>query len=294
MRTKVLPTVQIWGGPGHAGRFKMSKGLTGLRVAVPETRQRDLLAAMLQARGATVLQVPLVAIHDHPDQARVLAWVRRFVALPPALLILLTGEGLRRLLDLTGREGGHEQFLDVLGRVRTLCRGPKPERVLHELGLRASLMAEQPTTEGVIQTLEGQTLAGLRVGVQLYGDEPNLRLVDFLRSAGADVDVVAPYTYASKEEESRVLDLITAMASGQVDVLAFTSQGQYKRLKDVAHSHGMDGQLQSGMKRTVLAAVGPVVRDLLAAEGYRVEIMPERVYFMKPLVAAIERHFNTP
>lgn len=274
------------------GGFNMSRGLTGLRVAVPETRQRDLLAAMLQARGATVFQVPLVAIHDHPDQARVLAWVRRFIALPPALLILLTGEGLRRLLDLAGREGEREQFLEALGRVRTMCRGPKPERVLHELGLRASLMAEQPTTEGVIQTLDGQALAGMRVGVQLYGDEPNLRLVDFLSSTGADVDVVAPYTYASKEEESRVLELINAMADGEVDVLAFTSQGQYKRLKDVARSHNIAARLQTAMSRTVLAAVGPVVRDLLAAEGYRVEIMPERVYFMKPLVAAIERYFT--
>lgn len=265
-----------------------------MTVAVPETRQRDLLAGMLQARGATVLQVPLVAIHDHPDQARVLAWVQRFIALPPDLLILLTGEGLRRLLDLTGREGGREVFLQALGAVRTLCRGPKPERVLHELGLSATMMAMQPTTEGVILTLQGQALADSRVCVQLYGDEPNRRLVDFLCSVGAEVDTVAPYTYASKEEEFRVLELISSLESGAVDVLAFTSQGQYKRLKDVAQNHGIETRLQSGMHRTVLAAVGPVVRDLLVAEGYRVEIMPERVYFMKPLVAAIERHFAAP
>lgn len=270
----------------------MSRGLSDVRVAVPETRQRDLFAAMLAARGASVLPVPLVAIHDQPDQASVLAWVDRFVALPPDLLILLTGEGLRRLLDLTACAGRHRDFLHALGKVPTLSRGPKPERVLHELGFKATLMAAQPTTEGVIQTLEVQELAGKRIGVQLYGDEPNLRLVDFLRNRGVDVDTVSPYTYASKEEESRVLDLIHALAESKVDVLAFTSQGQYKRLKEVARSHGVESLLQRGMNCTVLAAVGPVVRDLLVSEGHRVEIMPERVYFMKPLVAAIERYFN--
>ncbi len=269
----------------------MSQGLAGRTVAVPETRQRDLLAAMLQARGAVVLQVPLVAIHDHPDQASVGAWLRRFVAQPPELLVLLTGEGLRRLLDAAGRDGLREEFVHSLAQVPALCRGPKPERVLHELGLRASHMAAQPTTEGVIQTLENLELAGRRVAVQLYGDEPNLRLVQFLRERGALVDTVAPYIYASKEEEAKVLELIKVLADGAVDVLAFTSQGQYKRLKDVARAAGMEADLQRGLARTVLAAVGPVVRDLLAAEGFRVEIMPERVYFMKPLVAAIERYY---
>ncbi len=269
----------------------MSKGLAGLTVAVPETRQRDLFAAMLQARGAKVLPVPLVAIHDHPDEAAVLAWLRRFIGQPPDLLILLTGEGLRRLLDLAGRKGLREEFLAALAPVPTLCRGPKPERVLHELGLKATLMAEQPTTQGVIMTLGTQALQGKRVAVQLYGDEPNLPLVSCLQGCGAVVDTVAPYTYASKEEEARVIQLIEVLAAGEVDVLAFTSQGQYKRLKDVARANALEERLRLGLQSVVLASVGPVVRDLLQEEGFRVEIMPERVYFMKPLVAAIERHF---
>jgi uroporphyrinogen-III synthase len=269
----------------------MGHKLQGLTVAVPETRQQDLLGAMLQARGANVLPVPLVAIHDHPDEQAVLAWLRRFIAQPPDLLILLTGEGLRRLLALCDRQGIREAFLAALRVTPSLCRGPKPERVLHELGMQAALMAALPTTAGVIQTLQSASLAGQRVAVQLYGDEPNLPLQDFLRTAGAVVDTVAPYAYASKEEEARVLGLIRELAAGGVSVLAFTSQGQYKRLRDVAASNDADMLLRQGMERTVLAAVGPVVRDLLESEGYRVEIMPERVYFMKPLVAAIERHF---
>lgn len=268
--------------------------LAGLRVAVPETRQQASLQQILANRGAHVLAVPLVAIHDHPDQAGLQAWLAHFLASPPDIFILMTGEGLRRLLALAERVGSREAFVLALARVATLCRGPKPERVLSELGLEPRWRAAEPTTTGVMATLEGLPLAGLRVCVQLYGEEPNLPLIEFLESRGAEVERVAPYVYASEEEESRVLAFIDALPQGGVDVIAFTSQGQYKRLADVARRHGREDTLREGLARCVLAAVGPVVREQLEEAGHAVAIMPERVYFMLPLVAAIERYFKRP
>ena len=52
-------------------------------------------------------------------------------------------------------------------------------------------------------------------------------------------------------------------------------------------------QLNKGLRATTLAVVGPVVKQQLEAAGYKVAIMPERVYFMKPLVAAVERYFES-
>lgn len=267
---------------------QVSSGLAGVTVAIPETRQQDLLASMLRARGARVLEVPLVAIHDHPDEAAVLAWLRAFIAAPPDLLILLTGEGLRRLLELAGRKGIRDDFIAVLARVRKLTRGPKPERVLRELSLAADIQALAPTSEGIIETLGGHHLEGSKVSVQLYGEDPNLRLTGFLESKGARVDTVAPYVYASQEEEGLVVRFIRQLAAGEIDVLAFTSQAQYKRLAGVAKANALLAELERGMRGTALAAVGPVVRDQLREAGYKVAIMPERVYFMKPLVRAIE------
>lgn len=266
--------------------------LAGVRVAVPETRQQDSLLRMLERRGATVLPIPLVAIHDHPDQAALQRWLAGFLASPPDLFILLTGEGLRRLLAMAGRAGLREKFVGTLGRVPTLCRGPKPERELRELGLEATWQAAQPTTAGVITTLAGMAIEGQRIAVQLYGEEPNLPLRDYLRARGAAVDCVAPYVYASQEKEARVVDFIDTLSRGEVDVVAFTSQGQYQRLENVARKHGREEALRAGMQRVLVAAVGPVVRDQLEQAGHAVAIMPERVYFMLPLVAAIARHFE--
>src|SRR5690606_29118245 len=99
--------------------------LSGRRIAVPETRELDVFAAMLERRGAEVLRCPLVAILDAPDPQPVLAWIRDFAAGACDDLVLLTGEGLRRLLACIDR---HEPalrpaFVAELGRVRKITRG---------------------------------------------------------------------------------------------------------------------------------------------------------------------------
>jgi uroporphyrinogen-III synthase len=45
--------------------------------------------------------------------------------------------------------------------------------------------------------------------------------------------------------------------------------------------------LESGLARTLVAAIGPVVADILAANGCKADIMPDERYFMKPLVQSL-------
>ena len=72
--------------------------LAGRTIAVPETRELEVFAAMLERRGASVVRCPLVAIRDAPDPAPVLAFARAFAGGSCDDLILTTGEGLRRIL----------------------------------------------------------------------------------------------------------------------------------------------------------------------------------------------------
>jgi uroporphyrinogen-III synthase len=269
-----------------------SRLLKGKVIAVPETRQLGLLVDLLTNRGAQVLQIPLVSILDAPDPAPVLAWLERFVNAPPDMLVLLTGEGLKRLLEFAARHGLQEKFVDVLARTTKLCRGPKPERVLRALGMQTDIVAQEPTTEGVIASLQQQDISGKRIAVQLYGEEPNLRLVDFLREQGADVDTVAPYVYANEEDEAKVAEFIRTLGAGGIDAVTFTSQPQYKRLQDVARQQGLEEALHTGLRRTLLAAVGPLVAQQLEEAGFHVAVMPDKTYFMKPLVTALMRHFE--
>jgi len=143
----------------------LSDALTGRVIAIAETRELDLLAGLLERRGARVLRYPLVRIVDASDPAPVLAWSRRVAAGGCDDLIVLTGEGLQRLLACIER---HEPaltgaFVAALGRVRTITRGPKPGRALRALGLRADLAADPPTTAGVIETLRRIDPAMIRI-----------------------------------------------------------------------------------------------------------------------------------
>lgn len=265
--------------------------LNGRRVALPESRRLDVLAAMLEKRGARLLRCPLVAILDAPDPEPVLDWIERFADRPPDVLILLTGEGLRRLLGFAERAGRREAFVGALARTHTLTRGPKPGQALKEIGLKPGTVAEAPTTDGVIATLEKMELRDKRAGVQLYGENPNEKLVEYLRGRGASVDTVAPYVYAPDSDEEQVRGLIEELAAGRVDAIAFTSQPQLKRLQSVARKAGLETELQEGLERTVVAAIGPVMAGALEEVGVRVDMMPDASYFMKPMVSGLETLF---
>lgn len=267
---------------------KVGKPLARRVVAVPETRQLDVLANLLVARGADVVRCPLVAIVDSPDTATVVDWLQRLSADPPALIVFYTGEGIDRLLGFAERAGIREGFLETLRATRKLCRGPKPKRALRRLDLEAELEAREPTTAGVIATLETLELDGRRIGVQLYGGKEIPELAAYLTARGARVDWVAPYVYATESDDTRVIELIEALERGSIDAIAFTSQSQVERLVELARKRALDAALATGLRKTFVAAVGPVVADALKTAGFRVDAMPEESYFMKPLVTTLE------
>src|SRR3954462_2194774 len=97
-------------------------------IALPEPRELDRLATLLEAEGARTWRCPLVAILDTPDSAPVEAWVREVAAGKLDDAIFLTGEGLRRLLATAERLGLRADLIAALGRVRKITRGPKPAR----------------------------------------------------------------------------------------------------------------------------------------------------------------------
>jgi len=260
--------------------------LAGRTIAVPESREIEVFAALLERRGARVIRCPLIAIRDAPDPAPVLDWSRRLAAGALDDLVLLTGEGLRRILACIER---HEpalrpQFVATLGAVRKITRGPKPAKVLRELGMKPEIAAGQATTDGVIASLRELDLRGRRVGVQLYGTEPNRPLIDFLQGAGAIVATVSPYVYADAADEKAVRSLLDQLLGGEVDAIAFTSSGQIERLIALASEEGA----RAALANTLVAAIGPVVADRLRRHGIAARLMPEESFFLKPLTSVLE------
>jgi uroporphyrinogen-III synthase len=246
----------------------MADRLNGTRILILETREEAQFSKLLAEQGAEVVQCPMFTIQDAPDPAPVEAWIRRAIDKPFDDLVLMTGEGLRRIMKLAIARG--------LG------------KALREIGLEAQQTTEKPTTEGVIEMLGKLDLKGHRLGLQLYPDKDHNALTDALAAQGAEVDAVLPYAYDSKAADANIVTAIDEMAAGRIDSIALTNLGQVRRLIEAAKAHGSEAKLRAGLERTLIASVGPAVSGELAAHGLRTDVSPaDEAYFMRPLISAM-------
>jgi uroporphyrinogen-III synthase len=259
--------------------------LKGKRIAVPEMRELEVFSALLERRGAEVLRCPLVTIYDTPHSAAVLAFAVKVAEGGFDDFILITGEGLTRILSCIDRYDPalRTRFVAGLGKLRTITRGPKPARVLRQLGLRPNIEASAPTTPGVIEALKSLELRDRRVALQLYGNDPNMSLQTFLKERGAELSTVAPYVYGNAADDATVKALLERMANGEVDAIAFTSKLQIERLVNQQPAP----LVKRALANTKIAAVGPIVAEAIRAAGFEVASSPEHSWFMKPLVVAL-------
>jgi uroporphyrinogen-III synthase len=266
----------------------MADRLNGYRILILETREEAQFSRLLAEQGADVVQCPMFAIHDAPDPAPIEAWIRRSIERPFDDLVLMTGEGLRRLMKVVRRIGVEQEFIAGLAKARKFTRGPKPGRALREIGLEPQATTEKPTSEGVIEMLSHIDLKGHRLGLQLYPDKDHSALVGAIEAQGAEVDSVLPYVYDPKTADANIVAAIGELGDGHIDAIALTNLGQVRRLFEAARAYGLEDRLRQGLERTSIASVGPAVSGELTAHGLRTDIAPANdAYFMKPLISAM-------
>jgi uroporphyrinogen-III synthase len=266
----------------------MAERLNGYRILILESREEAQFSRLLAEQGADVLQCPMFTIRDAPDAAPIEAWIRRLIEKPCDDVVLMTGEGLRRLMKLARRIGVENEFVAALGNARKFARGPKPGRALREIGLEPQTTTEKPTSEGIAEMLSRLDLKGHRLGLQLYPDKDHGALIGAIKAQGAEVDTVTPYVYDAQAADASIVTAIDEMAQGRIDAIALTNLGQVRRLVEVARARGYEERLREGLSRTLIASVGPAVSDELKAHGLRTDIYPANdAYFMKPLISAM-------
>lgn len=266
----------------------MADRLNGARILILEAREEAQFSRLLAEQGAEVVQCPMFTIEDAPDPAPVEAWIRRAIDRPLDDLVLMTGEGFRRIMKLARARGLDQPLVAALAATRKFTRGPKPGKALRESGLEAQQTTEKPTTEGVIEMLGKLDLGGRRLGLQLYPDKDHSALTGALAARGAEIDTVLPYVYDPRAADANIIAAIDDMAAGRIDSIALTNLGQVRRLIEAAKVHGSEAKLRAGLERTLIASVGPAVSGELAAHGLRTDVSPaDEAYFMRPLISAM-------
>jgi uroporphyrinogen-III synthase len=264
--------------------------LAGFTVGITAARRTEELGAMLERRGAAVLQGQALQIVPLADDTELVDATRGLVARPPDITVASTGIGFRAWIEAADGWGIGEELVAALGRGTLLARGPKARGAIRASGLTDSWSPASESSAEVLEHLLARGVDGLRVAVQLHG-EPLPGVVAALTAAGAEVVEVPVYRWLPPVDIGPLDRLADAALTGGVDALAFTSAPAAVSLLARSAERGMRDELLAAMRGPVLAlCVGPVTAAPLEAvdvptvqpERYRLGAMVRRLEAVLP------------
>lgn len=246
-----------------------------LKVVSLESRRSDDMVRMLERYGFESIAAPSMREVPLEDQVEALGFGDVLLAGQCDVLVLLTGVGLRALLDVLSTRQPRERWVEALRTLPLACRGPKPVAVLKELGIKPAVVAPEPnTTRELITALEALEVAGKRVYVQEYG-RANEELRAALTARGATVGTVPVYAWKLPEDTAPLRRAINVLSAGGADVVLFTSAQQLDHVLQVAEQEGQTEALLGALRERVLvASIGPVTSEALRERGIAIDVEP--------------------
>ena len=251
--------------------------LEGFSVGVTADRRWSEQAELLERRGASVLHAPTISTEYLASDDALRAATDEVIARPPDYLVATTGIGVRAWFDAADAWGVADKLSASLAAARVVTRGPKAAAAVQVAGLEVWRSPDSERLDDVVALLAAQRLRGCRVAFQHYGQhDPDA--VDALTASGAEVIDVPVYRYLPPPDDTRVVGLIDAVCSGQVDAVTFTSAPAVRYLVAAARTLGEDAPLLAAFNRrgVVAACVGPVSAGMAVIAGIERPIAPER------------------
>jgi uroporphyrinogen-III synthase len=254
---------------------RTTPSFAGLSVLVLESRRSREMAALVSTYGGRAVVAPAlreVPLESNPDAV---AFADALVRGDFDIVILLTGVGTRALVEVVAHARSREAFVAALARVKVVARGPKPLAVLRELQVPVWVAAPEPNTwRELLAALDAQgegVLKGQRVAVQEYGVS-NPDLLSGLVERGALVTRVPVYRWALPEDVGPLRSAVTSVARGELDVSIFTTATQVVHLLQVAKEMHEEDAVREGLRRTVIASIGPTTSGELTQQGLAVDL----------------------
>lgn len=241
--------------------------LAGRRIAVTATRKAGELCALLERRGATVVEAPTLkelAVVDHVALQRATTSV---LAEGVDVLVATTGTGMNAWLTAASDWGLGDALAGALAGADILARGPKAVGALRRHGLRELWSPETEQLDDVMAHLRQRDLAGCRLVLQEHGQSLAVE-AEALRRSGARVTVVSTYRCEAADDLAPVFSLVDLVIGRMVDAVTFTSAPAVVTLLQVAAAAGRRDALVEAFRGDVLAmCVGPVTAAALLPFG---------------------------
>ena len=154
-------------------------------------------------------------------------------------------------------------------------------------GIRADLLPDQFTAEGLTAALLAQGVAGQKILLPRALKARDL-LPASLGQAGATVDIVPVYRNIRPPMEAEIRQ---ALERREIDLLTFTSSSTVINFIDLL---GLDAaELHDLLAGVKIAVIGPITAATAVQAGLTVDIQPE-THTIAALVAAIAEYFARP
>jgi uroporphyrinogen decarboxylase len=250
----------------------------GLGVACFESRRAEEIATLVSKLGGAPHVGPSMREVPLEDNAPAFEFGARLAAGEIDGMIFMTGVGTRVLVDALETRYAREVIVRGLSNVTVVARGPKPARVLRELGVPVTILVPEPNTwREILQELDenprGFTLKGSSVAIQEYG-APNEAFIAELEKRGATVLRVPVYRWALPENLEPLNKTIDAVIEGRARVVLFTNAVQVDHVMRVAEDTGKRDQLLGAFRRAAVCSVGPTCTEALVSRGIVVDLEP--------------------
>src|SRR5207247_1655067 len=260
------------------------EGFDGLLVGAFESRLAEEMSRLIEAHGGRPMVAPSMREIPLEENREAFDFGDKLLAGHWDILILLTGVGLKTLVTALETRHPRDRIVEALGKVTSVCRGPKPVAALKALGLSPGITVPEPNTwMELLRTLDEKSkIAGRRVAVQEYGIS-NLELLQGLKERGAEVTRVPVYRWSLPHDLAPLRAALRAIADGRVRVVLFTNANQVENVMQVARDAGLDEGVRTALARGVVCSVGPIASESLRNHGFAVDVEPPHPK-MGPLV----------
>ena len=251
------------------------KPLCGKRILITRPReQADEFVALVEAAGAEVLIMPTIKIEGPEDWAEVDRAIERLNEYD--WIVFTSSNGVKCFCE--------RLKLKRTAALPKICAGgPATAQALTAHGLRATLIPEHYTAEGVLAAV-GERVNGTRV-LFPRGNLARDVVPEGLRQRGATVnEIVVYFTSVADAPDPAIIEMFQ---SGSIDVVTFTSSSTAKNFVNLIGEETME-RLKD---RVLVASIGPQTSRTLRVLGLNVNI--EALASTVPaLVEAMIAHFH--
>src|SRR5215469_3737840 len=256
----------------------LGSGFGNLRVLSLESRRsREMSQLIANNGGQPTVVASTREVPSGPNEEES-GFAKGLVEGEFPVVIFMTGVGTRALAQAIEETCPHEKLVASLRKVTVVARGPKPVAVLREWGVPIALTVPEPNTwRELLQALDENKdripLKGMRVAVQEHG-VPSKELYAGLAERGALVLPVPVYKWAPPEDTNPLKEAVRNLASGNFDVVLFTSSVQVHHLFRFADEMGQHKKVADGLRQAVIASIGPVTSETLREFGITPDMEP--------------------